>query len=124
MMKTGWNILNRNAIGMVLVFGAAALFGQNPPAAPPNLAEGQKLYAQRCVGCHGADALGTDQAPGLAGNTRIGNQSVQKIRDVIRNGIPLTGMPGFDLRSGELDALAAFVHSLNGDAAAQDVPGN
>jgi len=115
-----WNMFNRNAsIVMVLAFGSAVLLGQNLPS----LAEGQKVYAQRCVGCHGADARGTDQAPGLAGNSRIGSESVQKIRDVIRNGIPLTGMPGFDLRSGELDALAAFVHSLNGDAAAAEVPG-
>src|SRR6266566_4849710 len=96
-MKTSWNMFNRNAIIlMALVFGPAAVLGQNPPAANPSLAEGQTVYAQRCVGCHGADARGTDQAPGLAGNSRIGNQSVQKIRDVIRNGIPLTGMPGFD----------------------------
>src|SRR5207237_7916673 len=116
-----WNMFNRKAtIGIALVLGPAVLFGQNPP----NLPEGQKIYAQRCVGCHGADARGTDQAPGLAGNSRIGNQSVQKIRDVIRNGIPLTGMPGFDLRSGELDALAAFVHSLSGDAEATEAPGN
>src|SRR5437588_8724823 len=112
-MNTSWKMNRNRSVVMALVFGPTLLLGQNPPS----LAEGQKVYAQRCVGCHGADARGTDQAPGLAGDSRIGNQPVQKIRDIIRNGIPLTGMPGFDLRPRELDAVAAFVHSLNGDAA-------
>src|SRR5438045_3250487 len=124
-MKPSGNMFNRNAsIVMALALSPAVLLAQNTPAAAPSLAEGQKVYAERCVGCHGADARGTDQAPGLAGNSRIGNQSVEKIRGVIRNGIPRTGMPPFDLPSRELDALAAFVHSLNGDAAAAELPGN
>ncbi len=82
------------------------------------------MYAERCVGCHGADARGTDQAPGLAGNSRLRRQSVRKLSDLVRNGIPGTGMPPFDMPARELDALANFVHSLNGEAAASEVPGN
>src|SRR5216684_1603751 len=73
----------RNAASvMMLALSPAALLGQNLPASP---AEGQKIYAERCVGCHGADARGTDQAPGLAGNPRMRGRSVQKVRAVIRN---------------------------------------
>src|SRR5260370_19938990 len=112
----------RNAASvMMLALSPAVLLGQSLPASP---AEGQKIYAERCVGCHGADARGTDQAPGLAGIPRMRGRSVQKLRDVIRNGIPGTGMPPFDLPARELDALAGFVHSLNGEAAATDVPGD
>jgi PQQ-dependent dehydrogenase (methanol/ethanol family) len=107
-----------------LVLSAASLLAQNSPAGAPSLEEGRKVYAERCVGCHGADARGTDQAPGLAGNSRLRNQSVRKLSDLIRNGIPGTGMPAFDLPARELDALANFVHSLNGEAAASEVPGN
>jgi len=112
------------SIMVALVLSAALLVAQNPPAAPASLEEGRRAYAARCVGCHGADARGTDQAPGLAGNRRMGTPSVQKLRDVIRNGIAGTGMPGFDLPARELDALAVFVHSLNSEAAASEVPGD
>src|SRR5258708_6867123 len=97
---------------------------QNLPSSSSNPAESQKIYGERCVGCHGADARGTDQAPGLAGNPRMRGRSVQELRGVIRNGIPGTGMPPFDLPARELDALAKFVYSLNGEAAATDVPGD
>ena len=109
---------------VALVSSAALLSAQNPTASPSSLEEGRRVYAERCVGCHGADARGTDQAPGLAGNSRLRNQSVRKLSDLIRNGIPGTGMPPFALPAQELDALANFVHSLNGEAAASNVPGN
>jgi PQQ-dependent dehydrogenase (methanol/ethanol family) len=47
-----------------------------------------------------------------------------QLRDLIRKGIPGTGMPAFDLPPEELDALAALVHSLNGPAAESNVPGD
>ncbi len=108
----------------ILVLSAASMWGQNPPAAAASLEEGRKVYADRCVGCHGADARGTDQAPGLAGNSRLRRQSVRRLSDMIRNGIPGTAMPPFDLPPRQLEALANFVHSLNGEAAASVVPGD
>ena len=106
-----------------VAFVLAPLSAQNP-APPATPTEGRETYLKRCSGCHGADARGTDQAPGLAGDRRIRNQSVQKLRDTIRNGIPGTGMPPFDLPPAELDRLALFVRSLNIKAAEAGVPGN
>src|SRR5436309_9009489 len=100
------------------------LFAQNPPPAPPDLARGQKVYAEHCVGCHGADFRGTDQGPGLIGNARVRRMSVQRLRNLIKNGIPNAGMPPFDLPAPDLDALAPFVRSLNSQAAESNVPGN
>ena len=52
-------------------------------ASPATIEEGRIIYLARCVGCHGADARGTDQAPGLAANRRVGNSSLQKpFRDI------------------------------------------
>jgi PQQ-dependent dehydrogenase (methanol/ethanol family) len=107
-----------------VVLSAAPMLGQNAPAAAASLEQGRKVYAEHCVGCHGADARGTDQAPGLAGNSRLRRQSVRKLSDMVRNGIPGTAMPPFDLPARELEALANFVHSLNGEASASEVPGN
>src|SRR5881296_106926 len=109
---------------VAFIYSLALLFGQNPSAAPPDLARGQKVYAERCVGCHGADFRGTDQGPGLRGNPLMRRMSVQRLHNIIKNGIPNTGMPPFDLPAPDLDALAPFVRSLNSQAAESNVPGN
>ncbi|SPF38494.1 Pyrrolo-quinoline quinone [Candidatus Sulfopaludibacter sp. SbA4] len=75
--------------------------------------DGQKLFRDRCAACHGRDARGTGQGPGLAGNPRLSGQSVDQVRDVVQRGVPSAGMPAFDLPPEELDALAGYVRSLN-----------
>src|ERR1044072_4396330 len=76
-----------------------------------------KSYAARCAGCHGADARGSDRAPGLAGNRRLRSRSTAQLRALIQKGVPASGMPPFDLPGDELDALAALVRSMNAPAA-------
>jgi PQQ-dependent dehydrogenase (methanol/ethanol family) len=96
-----------------IVLGVPPVEGQNTPTTPSNLMEGAKIYAQQCAGCHGADAQGTDNGPGLAANRGLRERSVQDLRDLIRKGIPDSGMPAFELPPQELDALVALVRSLN-----------
>jgi PQQ-dependent dehydrogenase (methanol/ethanol family) len=109
---------------LVLGLGEERLAAQSPPFSAAKLAEGRRLYSQLCVGCHGADARGTDQAPGLAENPQLRNLSLPKLHDVILRGIPGTGMPPFHLPAAQLDALATFVHSLNLEAVNTLTPGN
>jgi PQQ-dependent dehydrogenase (methanol/ethanol family) len=109
---------------VALALGATPVLGQTPPTTAPNLTEGTKIYAQRCAGCHGADAHGTDKAPGLAGNQRLRDGSVQDLRDLIRKGVPASGMPPFNLLPQELDSLVALVRSLNAPSAESTVVGN
>ncbi len=109
---------------LALALSPSLLWGQNPPAAPADLALGQKVFSENCIGCHGADARGTDQGPPLAGDRRLRGRGGQRIRNTIKNGIPNTGMPPFDLPDAQLDALAAFVRSLNAQAADSNVPGD
>jgi PQQ-dependent dehydrogenase (methanol/ethanol family) len=92
--------------------------------APSNQGDGAKIYAQRCAGCHGADAHGTDKAPALAANCRVRDRSVQDLRDLIRKGVPASGMPAFDLPPHELDALVALLRSMNPPPAETSVSGN
>jgi PQQ-dependent dehydrogenase (methanol/ethanol family) len=84
----------------------------------------KETYAKLCSGCHGDDARGTQQGPGLAGNPWVRRRSPQSLRNVIRNGIPGTGMPAFDLPPATLDALVTMIAGLNASAAKADVPGN
>ena len=110
-------------IMLALGLGRAILGGQNPSPGVSKLAEGRRVYSEKCVGCHGADARGTEQAPGLIGDRQKVSRSIPKLRDLIRRGIPGTGMPPFDLPAAQLDALAVFVYSLNSGAANSLVPG-
>ena len=99
------------------------LLAQNPSSAlsTPDI---KQTYAKLCSGCHGADARGTQQGPGLAGNIGVRKRSVQSLRNVIRSGIPAAGMPAFDLPSATMDALVALVVSLNASAAESTVSGD
>jgi len=76
-------------------------------------ADGKKLFRERCAGCHGNDARGGGQGPGLAGNPRLSGRSVEQVRAIVERGVPGSGMPAFDLPPDQLDALAAYVRSLN-----------
>lgn len=107
-----------------VVLSPASAVGQNIAPMPSNLTEGTKIYAQRCAGCHGADAKGTDKAPRLAGNLRLREHSVQDLRDLIRKGVPASGMPAFDLPPPELDALVALIRSLNAPSAESTIDGD
>src|SRR5262245_49761650 len=94
-----------------------ALFAQKTP-------EIQQTYVKLCSGCHGEDARGTQQGPGLIGNQSVRARSAQSVRNVIRTGIPAAGMPAFDLPAETLDALTSMIVSLNAVAAKAGVSGD
>src|SRR5579864_3953267 len=102
--------------------GSQSVVAQAP--APTSKVDAKNIYAKLCAGCHGADAHGTQQGPGLAGNPSVRRRSSQRLRRLIQNGIPAAGMPSFDLPAEALDALATLVASLNSSAAETTVPGD
>src|SRR5436190_1742536 len=76
----------------------------------------QQPFLERCSGCHGADARGTAQGPGLAGNPRVARQSVDELRDYLQHGNVAAGMPSFhELPADELLALARYLRRINND---------
>jgi len=103
---------------------AALLHGPTLLSQAPPAGEVMQTYLKLCGGCHGADARGSQQGPGLAGNVRLRRRSMQNLRTVITKGIPAAGMPGFDLPVPTVDALAGLVQSLNASAAETTVPGD
>jgi PQQ-dependent dehydrogenase (methanol/ethanol family) len=116
-MAAQWTIV-------AVALGGAVLAAQYPPTQVSKLPEGRKLYRQYCVACHGSDAQGTDRGPQLADSRWLRKRTNGQLADVIRQGIPDGGMPAFGLPSGEIDALAAFVHSLNYSASETVIAGN
>src|SRR5690349_12091250 len=101
-----------------VLFLAVALQAQGPSD------EVRQTYLKLCGGCHGADARGSQQGPGLAGNLSVRRRSAQSLRNVITRGIPAAGMPGFELPAPTLDGLVAMVISLNASAAETKVAGD
>ncbi len=76
----------------------------------------QQLYRKNCAACHGEDARGTAQGPGLAFNSRVAEQSADQLRAFLERGNPAAGMPSFaDLPTTERTALAGYLRSLNAD---------
>jgi PQQ-dependent dehydrogenase (methanol/ethanol family) len=100
--------------------------GQTPQSPPLTLIhDGQTVYASNCSGCHGADTLGTDHAPNLTGNADVRRRTVDQLRNLIKSGIPSGGMPAFGtLPPQQIDAITAYIHSLNSPASQAIVPGD
>jgi mono/diheme cytochrome c family protein len=83
-------------------------------AAQPVLS--QQPFAGHCATCHGEDARGTAQGPGLAMNPRVAAQSVEQLRTYLQRGNPGAGMPSFaDLPAAELASLAQYLRRINAD---------
>ena len=96
---------------------AAALFAQTPGVA-------STTYAKMCSGCHGDDARGSQQGPGLAGNASLKRKSPAAVRNIILKGVPAAGMPAFNLPPETVDALVKMVGELNAVAADAGIPGD
>jgi mono/diheme cytochrome c family protein len=76
----------------------------------------QQPFAGRCAACHGEDARGTAQGPGLAMNPRVAAQSAEQLRTYLQHGNPGAGMPSFaDLPAAELASLAQYLRRINAD---------
>ena len=111
---------------LVTLLLPGSLLGQTPVSGQAALIQdGKTVYAGMCSGCHGADTFGTDHAPKLTGNSDVRRRSVEQLRALISSGIPAGGMPSFvSLAPHQLDAIAAYIHSLDSPASQTVVPGD
>ena len=90
---------------------------------PQQVAEGEGLYAQRCVACHGATGADDGSAASMLSKLppELGSfawqveRSDADIMAAIRAGTPGTAMPASrDLTDAELATMVAFVRTLPG----------
>ena len=90
-------------------------------ASPQQVAEGEGLYTQRCIQCHGA--TGSDDGTAVANLSKLppelgafawqAERSDADIARAIRAGAPGTAMPpSRDLTDSELTTMVAFVRTL------------
>ena len=80
-------------------------------AGTDSLAAGRQRFEQRCGGCHGADGMGGERAPAIGSVDRERLRTDEAVRNLIHDGIPDAGMPGFTLPEPELSQILAFVRS-------------
>ena len=104
-------------VSVVLAGSCASGFAQALDA-------GRKAYEARCAGCHGSDGTGGSQGPDIVDRRQPRAASNSALRDLIRNGIPGTGMPAFPLPDVELDAIVSYVGVLKAPAADNPTEGD
>lgn len=76
----------------------------------------EQLFVKNCAACHGEDAHGSAQGPGLANNARVAAQTEEQLRTFLASGNPAAGMPAFsDLGSAGLSILAKYMRRINND---------
>jgi len=102
-----------------------------PPAAaaadPAVLKAGEKIYADRCADCHGADGRGAPNAyPPLAGNPTVTQRGVSNLLQLLKHGGfgPSTagnprpyGMPPADLSVADTAAVLTYIRQSWGQRA-------
>jgi len=101
-----------------------AVLGASLPAqTPDDVARGQKLYDNHCSLCHGQTG-GGGKGPSLAQPTLRHAPTVDRLAEVIRQGIPGTEMPGaWQLTDRESMQVAQYVRTL-GRTAIVKLPGD
>lgn len=90
---------------------------------PAAIADGTKLYAHSCAGCHGPDGSG-GRGPNLVRRPLWHPLSDERIFEVVRQGLPGADMPPTDLTDDETWRLVAFLHALIGPAVENPAPGD
>ena len=91
--------------GVAMTALAALVTAQTPEP-------GRQAFEGRCASCHGSDGTGIGTNPSIVGTTPSRAATTAALRDLIRTGIPGTGMPAFSLTDAELNSLVSFVETL------------
>jgi cytochrome c oxidase cbb3-type subunit 3 len=99
-------------------FGSSAVSAEEMlriVADPAKVNEGRALFAANCVACHRPDGGGLI-GPNLTDDYWIHGGTPVEIRTTIFNGVLEKGMPpwGKMLKPDQVNALAAYVHSIHG----------
>lgn len=116
------------ALGFAAAQGPATFPAQQRPAGDPALiARGQQLYSVNCLFCHGADLRGGDSGgPNLLRSQMLFNdQEGELIGPLIVGGSQTQGggmMPAIPLPGNDVQAVAAYLHSVQASMRGQGNP--
>lgn len=125
-----WRIVLSFGLVLISLGAAGNVLGQNPNS--DDSASGLKLdprgksvFEAKCATCHGLDGLGGEHAPDIIRRSGVKALSDEALLNVIHDGIPEEGMPGFPSIGGEdAHAMVAYLRFLQGGSAGNSVPGD
>lgn len=88
-------------------------FPARKPASPAEIARGKQIFEANCSFCHGNDAMGGETGPGLVLSKPVmDDRNGEVITPIVHAGFP-PRMPSFaSLSDADIQAIAAFLHSL------------
>jgi cytochrome c oxidase cbb3-type subunit III len=116
---------------ILLFFGAIGnVLCQNPNSDQTTLGpkpdlRGKSIFELRCATCHGLDGLGSEHAPDIVRRPAVRALSDQALLNLILDGIPQGGMPGFtNMGKEDGQAVVAYLRFLQGKSAGDSVPGD
>src|SRR5580698_9579650 len=79
---------------------------------------GKSAFELRCATCHGLDGLGGEHAPDVIRRSAVRALSDQALLNLIHDGIPELGMPGFpDMSQEDRHGIVAYMRFLQGNSA-------
>ena len=112
--------MQRMICGRRVVLGAAlcliAAIGQaqaqdHTQYEPADIEYGLSVYLEQCAACHGEDGAGVAGVDLRSGRLRRAALDRELIQ-LIRNGIPGTGMLAFDLDTAEMTGIVAYLRNM------------
>lgn len=110
------------AVVSALGFATAPLRAQSASA---DLKLGKQTFSN-CAPCHGLDGAGGEHAPGIVTDPAVQRMSDAALSRIIRNGIPVRGMPAFGqlLSNPQIQAVVAYVRALQNGQQTTVLKGN
>ena len=97
---------------LLLVAGSGQGYAQDHTEyEPADIEYGRSVYLLQCAGCHGEDGdsvAGVDLRSGRLRRAALDRELIQ----VIRNGIPGTGMLALDLDTAEMTGIVAYLRNM------------
>ena len=81
---------------------------------PEQAAQGKAAFDNKCAICHGAELMGAEMAPALAGGMFLGNWSSQSVGDLFKR--IKTTMPASDpgsMSNAETAQIVSYILSVN-----------
>ena len=95
---------------------------KSPDAA---LVGGRQTFAARCASCHGLDGRGGQRAPDISARPDIRQLSDAALLQIIRQGVPGTGMPAFRaLGNPRIQGVIQHLRKLQGQGVTSAAPGS
>lgn len=122
--RTSW-LANLGVIFICLVAHGQQTTATAPTGHSALRHRGAQIFASTCAGCHGFDGKGTQRAPNIATNPVVQKLSQKELTEILRNGVPGTGMPPFQsLGAGSIRAVVEYMQSIEDKSGSAPLPGD